>query len=138
MAAKKTMRDYIMGNQERTAPKRKTLGEYFIESKLDAIKRQLEALASSFCDHCYLNGHESEECPTRNLWDDCQIVHNEDQHDLHTPNRDINYIPPCLRRTCPKQAEEPNINETRTTLRQSTITISKVSRLHIDSYSAQV
>ncbi|WJX64878.1 hypothetical protein P8452_49607 [Trifolium repens] len=136
MAEKKTMRDYIIGNQERTAPKRKTLGEYFIESKLDAIKRQLEALASSFCDHCYLDGHESEECPTRNLWDDCEIVHNEDQHDLHPPNWDINYIPPCLRRTCPKQAEEPNINETRTTLRQSTIT--ELFQRYQDSISTHI
>ncbi|KAK2418210.1 hypothetical protein QL285_040428 [Trifolium repens] len=83
MAEKKTMRDYIMGNQERTAPKRKTLGEYFIESKLDAIKRQLEALASSFCDHCYLDSHEIEECPTRNLWDDCEIVHSDEQHEIN-------------------------------------------------------
>jgi hypothetical protein len=121
MAEKKTMRDYIMGNQERTAPKRKTLGEYFIESKLDAIKRQLEALASAFCDHCYLDSHESEECPTRNLWDDCEIVHSDEQHNPHPPNWDINYIPPCLRRQPPKPMEEQNVNDTLTTLSQNTI-----------------
>ncbi|KAK2380915.1 hypothetical protein QL285_068566 [Trifolium repens] len=136
MAEKKTMRDYIMGNQERTTPKRKTLGEYFIESKLDAIKRQLEALASSFCDHCYLDGHESEECPIRNLWDDCEIVHSDQQHNPHPPNWDINYIPPCLRRTPPKQAEEPNINEKRTTLRQSTIT--ELFQRYQDSISTHI
>ncbi|WJX57699.1 hypothetical protein P8452_43227 [Trifolium repens] len=136
MAEKKTMRDYIMGNQERTAPKPKTLGEYFIESKLDVIKRQLETLASSFCDHCFLEGHESEECPTQNLWDDCEIFHSDEQHNLHPPNRDINYIPPCLRRTCPKQAEEPNINETRTTLRQSTIT--ELFQRYQDSISTHI
>ncbi|WJX76903.1 hypothetical protein P8452_60268 [Trifolium repens] len=121
MAEKKTMRDYIMGNQERTAPKRKTLGEYFIESKLDAIKRQLEALASAFCDHCYLDSHESEECPTRNLWDDCEILHSDEQHNPHPPNWDINYIPPCLRRQSPKRMEEQNVNGTLTTLSQNTI-----------------
>ncbi|WJX27973.1 hypothetical protein P8452_16744 [Trifolium repens] len=115
------MRDYIMGNQERTAPKRKTLGEYFIESKLDAIIRQLEALASAFCDHCYLDSHESEECPTRNLWDDCEIVHSDEQHNPHPPNWDINYIPPCLRRQSPKRMEEQNVNDTLTTLSQNTI-----------------
>ncbi|KAK2450672.1 hypothetical protein QL285_009783 [Trifolium repens] len=136
MAEKKTMRDCIMGNQERTAPKQKTLGEYLIESKLDVIKRQLETLASSFCDHCYLEGHKSEECPTQNLWDDCEIVHSDEQHNLHPPNRDINYIPPCLRRTCPKQADEPNINETRTTLRQSTIT--ELFQRYQDSISTHI
>ncbi|KAK2368757.1 hypothetical protein QL285_081929 [Trifolium repens] len=115
------MRDYIMSNQERTAPKRKTLGEYFIESKLDVIKRQLEELASSFCDHCYLDGHESKECPTRNLWDDCEIVHSDEQHNPHPPNWDINYIPPCLRRQPPKPMEEQNVNDTLTTLSQNTI-----------------
>jgi hypothetical protein len=121
MAEKKTMRDYIMGNQERTAPKRKTLGEYFIESKLDVIKRQLETLASSFCDHCYLEGHESEECPTQNLWDDCEIVHSGGQHNSHPPNWDINYIPPCLRRQLPRPMEEQNVNDTLATLSQNTI-----------------
>ncbi|WJX56928.1 hypothetical protein P8452_42539 [Trifolium repens] len=107
MAEKKKMRDYIMGNQERT--KRNTLGEYFIESKLDDIKRQLEALASSFCDHCYLDNHESEECPTRNLWDDCEIVHSDEQHNPHPPNWDINYIPPCLRHLNEKLRHEGQV-----------------------------
>ncbi|MCI09833.1 hypothetical protein A2U01_0030924, partial [Trifolium medium] len=110
----KTMRDYIMGNQERTAPKRKTTGEYILEAKLETLKRQLQIYTSLLCEHCDLVGHESEECSTRSLWDDGEIVHNGEQHDPHPPKWDINYIPPCLRRRCPKQAEEPYVNETLT------------------------
>lgn len=42
MAERKTMRDYIMGSQERAIPKRKTMGEYIIEAKLEALRRQFE------------------------------------------------------------------------------------------------
>ncbi|WJX50397.1 hypothetical protein P8452_36708 [Trifolium repens] len=68
-----------------------------------------------------MNGHESKECPTRNLWDDCEIVHSDEQHNPHPPNWDINYIPPCLRRQPPKPMEEQNVNDTLTTLSQNTI-----------------
>jgi hypothetical protein len=126
MSEKKTMRDYIMGNQERTAPKRKTIGEHIIEAKLEALIRQLEILTNKVknetpCERCGLVGHESQECPTRNLWDDCEIVHSGEQHNPHPPNWDINYIPPCLRRWSQMPMEEPNINKTRTTLKQSTM-----------------
>ncbi|PNX78224.1 hypothetical protein L195_g034201 [Trifolium pratense] len=130
MAERKTMRDYILGNQEITTPKRKTMGEYIIEAKLEAIQAKLEALikrqfgiyTSLPCEHCDLVGHESEECPTRNLWDDGEIVHNGEQHDPHSFKRDINYIPPCLRRQSPMPMEELDINETLTTLNQNTLT----------------
>ncbi|WJX95286.1 hypothetical protein P8452_76624 [Trifolium repens] len=136
MAEKKTMRDYIMGNQERTAPKRKTLGEYIIESKLDAMIRQLETLMPSVCECCGLVGHKSQDCQIANSCDDYDILPTEEQNDPHSFKRDINYIPPCLRRTYPKQAEEPNINETRTTLRQSTIT--ELFQRYQDSISTHI
>ncbi|CAJ2654583.1 unnamed protein product [Trifolium pratense] len=50
--------------------------------------------------------------------------------------RDINYIPPCLRRWCPEQAEEPYVNETLTTLNQNTLT--ELSQKHQDSISTHV
>ncbi|KAK2374613.1 hypothetical protein QL285_075562 [Trifolium repens] len=121
MAEKKTMRDCIMGNQERTAPKRKTLGEYIIESKLDAMIKQLETLMPSVCECCGLVGHKSQDCQIENSCDDYDILPIEEQNDPHSFKRDINYIPPCLRRAPPKPMEEPNINEALTTLNQNTI-----------------
>ncbi|CAJ2672601.1 unnamed protein product [Trifolium pratense] len=146
---------------------RKTMRDYIIEAKLDAIiakleilQRQCEIYTSLPCEHCDLVGHESEECPTRSIWDDGEIVHNGEQHDPHPPKRDINYIPPflrrwsqeqhdphpfkrdinyippCLRRWCPKQAEEPYVNETLTTLNQNTHTLS--SQKPLDSISTHV
>ncbi|CAJ2641089.1 unnamed protein product [Trifolium pratense] len=121
---------------------RKTMRDYIIEAKLDAIiakleilQRQCEIYTSLPCEHCDLVGHESEKCPTRSIWDDGEIVHNGEQHDPHPPKRDINYIPPCLRR-CPEQAEEPYVNETLTTLNQNTLT--ELSQKHQDSISTHV
>jgi hypothetical protein len=122
--------------EEEAMPKRITLGEWIIEGKLKALKRKQETFTPPSCTNCSLVGHYSQDCPIGSSLDDYETLPNEDQHDLHPPNRDINYIPPCLRRTCPKQAEEPNINETRTTLRQSTIT--ELFQRYQDSISTHI
>ncbi|GAU48892.1 hypothetical protein TSUD_98830 [Trifolium subterraneum] len=116
MAERKTIRDYILGNEEITMPKRKTL-----EAKLEALKRQLETFRPCVCEHCDLVGHESLECPTQTLWGDFEVIHNGEKHDPHSSKRDINYIPPCLRRQPPKSREELNINGALTTLKQSSM-----------------
>ncbi|MCI26936.1 hypothetical protein A2U01_0048134, partial [Trifolium medium] len=109
MAERKTMRDYIMGNQQRTTPKRKTMGEYIIEAKLEALRRQLETFNPPSCTNCSLVGHDSQGCPIENSLDEYETLPNEDQQYPHPFKRDINYIPPCLRRRCPEQAEEPYV-----------------------------
>ncbi|GAU50890.1 hypothetical protein TSUD_187670 [Trifolium subterraneum] len=112
------MRDYILGNK---VPKRKTMGEYIIEAKLEALKRQLETFTPSVCECCGLVGHGSQDCQVGNSCDDYEIFPIEDQHDPHPPKSNINYIPPCLRRLPPIPTEEPDINEALTNFNQNTI-----------------
>jgi len=91
------MRDYIMGSQERTMPKRKTMGEYIAEAKLEALRRQFETFTTPSCIQCGLVGHESEDCSTGNNSDDYEILLDEDQHDACSSNWYIDYILPCMK-----------------------------------------
>ncbi|KEH17197.1 hypothetical protein MTR_0032s0030 [Medicago truncatula] len=120
MAERKTMRDYIMGNQERTMPKRKTMGQYIIEAKIEALRRQFETFSPP-CKICGLVGHDSQDCLIGNSWDDYEIVPNENQHDPHSSNWKIDYIPPCMKHLWPTHEKELDINERLTTLNQNTI-----------------
>ncbi|MCI56067.1 hypothetical protein A2U01_0077318, partial [Trifolium medium] len=80
------------------------MGEYIIEAKLEAIRRQLETLINPpSCTNCSLVGHDSQDCQVENSCDDYEILPIEEQHNPHPPKWDINYIPPCLRRRCPEQ-----------------------------------
>lgn len=120
MAERKTMRDYIMGSQERTMPKRKTMGEYIIEAKLEALRRQFETFTPPPCEQCGLMGHESNDCPTRNSLDDYEILYDGDQYDAFSSNWYIDYIPPCMKHFWPTKENELDINERLTTLIQNT------------------
>lgn len=113
------MRDYIMGSQERTMPKRKTMGEYIAEAKLEALRRQFETFTPP-CIQCGLVGHESKDCSTGNNSDDYEILLDEDQHDACSSNWYIDYIPPCMKHLWPTQEKELDINERLTTLNHNT------------------
>jgi len=104
-----------MGSQERTMPKRKTMGEYIIEAKLEALRRQYP------CNHCGLAEHESKDCPIGTSLDDYEILSDGDQYDAFSSNWNIEYIPPCMKHLWPTQRNELDINERLTTLKQNSI-----------------
>jgi len=108
-----------MGSQERTMPKRKTMGEYIAKAKLEALRRRFETFTP--CIQCGLVGHESEDCSTGNNSDDYEILLDEDQHDACSSNWYIDYIPPCMKHLWPTKEKELNIDERLTTLNENTI-----------------
>lgn len=116
------MRDYIMGSQEITMPKRKTMGEYIIEAKLEALRRQFETFTPPPCEQCGLMGHESNDCPTGNSLDDYEILYDGDEYDAFSSDWNIDYIPPCMKHLWPTQEKELDINERLPTLNQNSIT----------------